>query len=350
MSYKNFTPAIFLLWILFLSANCGDDSEAQNGGTNGITEKVTDVKVMLITPQSFSEFIEVTGTVRADIAAVISAEESGVIEAFLKDKGELVSEKEVVVQLKSKVLQASFNEAKAAYLLSKATFDRQANLYRDKVISEQKYLEYKYSLDRDHARYENLQARLEKTRIKSPVAGVIDNRLVEVGEFVLPGTPLFKVVKTDVVKIAAAVPERYITDVQIGSPVTISFDILQSTELQGKVFFVGPSIDKSSRTFPIEIAIKNRKRQLKPEMYANIKIKKAQLENVVVIPRDAIIETETGKYVFVDKGNLAVKRQVRIGGSYNNQIWITEGLAGGERLIVVGHRDLVDGERIAVHE
>lgn len=333
----------------FISMKCGDTADGENNATNGISEKVTNVKVITIEPQTFVDYIEVTGTVNADITATISAEESGVIEDFLKEKGDSVNKGNVVVKLKSKVLQASFDEAKASYLLSEATFKRQANLYRDNVISEQKYLEYKYTLEQNKARYENLKAHLDKTKIKSPISGIIDEKLAEIGEFVQPGTPLFKVVKTDIIKISAGVPERYIPDVKIGSPATLTFDVLPNKEFNSKVTFVGPSINKNSRTFPIEIVLNNQGSQFKPEMFVNVKIKTAQLENAVVIPRDAVIETEAGKYVFVAKGNLTSKRAVQFSGSYNNQVLIRKGLNAGDQLIVVGHRDLVDGERIKIH-
>ncbi len=305
---------------------------------------------MTVNPQTFVDFIEVTGTVSADIATTVSAEESGAIETFVKDKGDWVQKDGLVIRLKSKVLEAKFEEAKASYLLSKATFERQANLYKDNVISEQKYLEHKYSYEMNKARYENLKARFEKTQIKSPISGVIDMKMAEVGEFVQPGTSLFSIVKTDIVKIKAGIPERYIQDVEKGSTAHITFDILPDEQFEGKVTFVGPSINKSSRTFPIEIELGNKHRLLKPEMFANIRIKKVQLDSAVVIQRDALIETEAGKFVFVARGNIALKRDVRIGASYNNQILIKEGLNPNDQLIVVGHRDLVDGERIAIHE
>ncbi|MFQ6116346.1 MAG: efflux RND transporter periplasmic adaptor subunit, partial [bacterium] len=210
--------------------------------------------------------------------------------------------------------------------------------------------EYKFTLDRDRARYENLKARLEKTKIKSPISGVIDEKFAEIGEFVQPGVPLFKIVKTDIIKITAGVPERYIQDVKLGSAANMTFDILPDEEFSGKVSFVGPSINRNSRTFPIEIELRNKSGRLKPQMFANIKIKKAQRDSVVVIPRDAIIETESGKFVFVARGNLASKYEVKIGGSYDNQIWVLEGLKPDDLLIVVGHRELVDGERIAIHQ
>lgn len=345
------TPIILSLLLLAgFQLNCREEGAGTNGGTDGFSNKVTDVKVMTIKPRSFTDFIEVTGTVKADIATTVSAEESGVIKAFYKDKGDWVKAGELVLELKSEVLQASFEEAQAVYLLSKATFERQANLYKDRVISEQKYLEYKYQLDRDRARYENLKARLEKTRVRSPVSGIIVNRLTEVGEFVMPSTPLFEVVKVDTVKIAAGVPERFIPYVHYGTEAHMTFDVFPDEIYTGKITYIGPRIDRQSRTFPIEIDLVNPKMKLKPEMFAHIKIRKTSLDSVVVIPRDAIIETEAGKHVFIAKGNVAVKREVTIGGDYKNQVWITNGLKFGDQLIVVGHRDLVDGERIAIHD
>ncbi len=347
MTARKLTAFAPIVLFAILQLNCGEESLGENGA-NGVAEKVTDVKVMTIEPRSFVDYIEVTGSVIADITTVVSAEESGVIERFLKEKGDRVSKEEVVVKLNNKVLKASYDEAKAAYLLSEATFKRQANLYKDNVISEQKYLEVKYTNERNAAIYENLKARLEKTEIKSPIPGYIDEQYAEIGEFVQPGTPLFRVVKTDVVKISAGVPEKFVPHVKFGSQADITFDILPDENFVGKVTFISPSINKSSRTFPIEIQLDNRAGRLKPEMFARVKIKRAELENVAVIPRDAIIETENGKFAFVANGNLAHKRMVTIGASYENEVWVSAGLKPGDQLIIVGHRDLVDGERIAV--
>ncbi|MFQ5753705.1 MAG: efflux RND transporter periplasmic adaptor subunit, partial [bacterium] len=142
MSLKKITTITIYLALSLIFIKCSREVDGKNDSTNGISEKVTDVKVMTIEPQSFVDFIEVTGTVHADITTTMSAEEMGVIDKFIKDKGDWVKKGEVIVKLRNKVLQASYEEAEASYLLSKATFQRQANLYKDNVISEQKYLEY----------------------------------------------------------------------------------------------------------------------------------------------------------------------------------------------------------------
>jgi membrane fusion protein (multidrug efflux system) len=329
---------------------CGTDAEGRNGSGDDASARATDVKVLRVEPRTFDEYIEVIGKVNADIASTVSSEEQGVLKAFLRDKGDWVRQGETVVILDSEALRASFEEVAAAYQLSKATYARQKNLYEDRVISEQKFLEHKFTLDRDKARYDNLKAHLDNTSIKAPISGRIDRKLMEVGEFVMPGTALFELVKTDVVKVAAGAPEMYVRDIRIGSAATITFDVLPGKTFTAPVTFIGPSINSMNRTFPIEIALDNAEGVLKPEMFANIRILKAHLEDVVVIPRDAIIETETGKYAFVVGDGVAERRPVSIGASFNNLVLIDSGLRIGEQLIIVGHRDLVAGEQVAIRE
>lgn len=350
MSIRNIVNLLICIAISLSLNGCSGEAEGQNGLAEDMTDNATDVKIVTIEPQTFTDYIEVTGKVNADITSTVSSEEQGVLKAFLKEKGSWVNKNDIIVLLDSEAIQANFDEAEAAYKLSQATFERQENLYKDQVISEQKYLEHKFSLDRDKARYDNLKAHLDNTRIRTPVSGRIDQKLAEVGEFVMPGTPLFKVVKTDIVKIEAGIPEMYVRNIEMGSIATISFDVLPDTRFEAKVTFVGPSISSLSRTFPIEIALDNEQGLLKPEMFANIRIQKAHYEEVVVIPRDAIIETETGKYAFIVNNGTAVRRAVEIGAAFNNMVWIKSGLQPGGQLIVVGHRDLVDGEQVTVRE
>ncbi len=340
--------------MLFVSGvaglSCSDEAAGLDELAKDNHQKVIDVKVLVAEPQTFVDYVEITGSVQADIATTVSAEEPGVIAEIVRDKGDKVEKGDVIFTLKSQVLKASFDEAEAAYQLSRVTFERQANLHKDGVISEQKYLDFKYNLARDKARFENLQARLAKTSITSPIAGVIDYKHVELGEYVQPGTPLVKLVKTDIVKVTAGLPERYVREVWVGSQANITFDVLPEQTFAGEVSFVGPSIQKSSRTIPVEIKLANSNQLLKPGMFANISIRNREMRDAIVVPRDAIIETERGKFVFVAEGGAAVKREVQIGGSYQNSVWLARGVSAGDSIVTVGHRDLIDGETILIHD
>ncbi len=339
------------LSVAFLAVSCGrGEKAATNGtdGTDGTHVRVANVEVMELLPRSFEEYIRVSGTVKAGAQATVSAEEAGVIEAFLRDRGGAVKAGQVVVRLRSELLTASFHEAEAAYKLAEATAIRQENLYADKSISEQQYLNAKYNRDMAKARLDQLRARLARTEIRSPITGLVDTRLAERGEFVAPGKPLFTVVDVDTVKVEAGIPERYVPHLRKGASAIVTFDVYPDTAFVGRIRFIGASIDPRNRTFPVEVELSNLDHLIKPEMLARLKILKRRWQKVLVVPRDAVIEREGESAVFVAKGEIAEKRIVRTGPAEGDQVVLLSGVAPGEQLIVVGHRDLTNGERIRV--
>ena len=342
---------IGILALALLTAACGGNEEVTQDGANGsdgVRAKVTNVEVMEVVPRPFEEYIRVTGTVKAGAMATVSAEEAGVVETFVRDRGETVKRGDVVVRLRSDLLTAGYHEAEAAYNLAEATARRQENLYAERSISEQQYLNAKYNRDMAKARLEQLAARLAKTSIRSPVSGLVDARFVEPGEYVGPGTPLFTVVDVDTVKIEAGIPERYVPDLRTGTSATLTFDVYPDTAFQGLIRFVGASIDPRNRTFPVEVELANRRHLIKPEMLARLKILRRRLPQAIVVPLDAVIEREKGAEVFVASGEVAQRRQVEVGPSEGDQVVVLSGLAPGDLLIVVGQRDLTIGERIRV--
>ncbi|MDQ7053896.1 MAG: efflux RND transporter periplasmic adaptor subunit [candidate division KSB1 bacterium] len=196
------------------------------------------------------------------------------------------------------------------------------NLFEQNAISEQQYLDSKYAFERAEAAMQALKARLDKIAIRSPIAGILDNRYVDLGEFVSPGMRVAEVIKIDFVRVVAGVPERYITDIRMDSPVITSIDILGDRTFPGKITFIGSTINPQSRTFPVEVRIRNRDGLIKPNMLARLHIVRETYTNGIVVPRDVLIETEIGKQVFVAENGLAKAKKVEIVASSSNQVLI----------------------------
>ncbi|MDQ7065740.1 MAG: efflux RND transporter periplasmic adaptor subunit [candidate division KSB1 bacterium] len=346
-----------ILGMLLLAAagatlnSCGDETGASDLESFSIgdqQEKPTNVEVQVVKPSDFVEYIEVPGTVEADIATTISAEEAGKVVRIGFKKGEQVKQGDVLIELDSEVLRKTYDEARAAFESARIRYERQKNLFEQNAISEQQYLDSKYAFERAEAAMQALKARLDKIAIRSPIAGILDNRYVDLGEFVSPGMRVAEVIKIDFVRVVAGVPERYITDIRMDSPVITSIDILGDRTFPGKITFIGSTINPQSRTFPVEVRIRNRDGLIKPNMLARLHIVRETYTNGIVVPRDVLIETEIGKQVFVAENGLAKAKKVEIVASSSNQVLIRGEVQFGDRLIVRGHRELVDGERIAV--
>ncbi len=139
-----------------------------------------------------------------------------------------------------------------------------------------------------------------------------------------------------------------------GDRAVVVFDVLDGQSFDGEIHFVGATVEPRSRTFPIEITLPNPVGLIKPEMVTNIAVVRRELTDVVVVPRDALVRVEDGFIAFVvistDQGSVAEARSVRLGPAQRNLVVIEEGLEVGERLVVVGQRQLANGDRINIVE
>jgi membrane fusion protein (multidrug efflux system) len=134
----------------------------------------------------------------------------------------------------------------------------------------------------------------------------------------------------------------------VGGEVKIEVDAYPGREFRGTIHFLSPAATGQNRTFPAEIEIDNRSGELRPGMIVRVALTRRVYENAMVVPRDAILERDTGDVIFVLKDDLVELRKVATGPSEKGRIVVLEGLQPGETLVVSGHRNLVDGQKVRV--
>lgn len=335
-------------------AGCGN---AEAGGTEGEGGdefvRVINVEVRELQLQTFVEDIRLTAVATANQDVMVAAEESGVIRHLYVDKGSRVRQWQAIAKIDAAVLEAQVAQAQAQADLAAQTWERRKRLWEeDRVGSEIAYLEVKFAQQQTAANLLALEERLARTTIRAPFAGVLEERLVELGSMVGPSQPVARVVDLDPVKVIAGVPERYAADVAIGALGTVTFDVLPGQVFEAPVGYVGTTVEPRSRTFPIEVVIPNADGLIKPEMVASMSLVRRRLEEAVVVPQDALVRVEEGYVVFVavdgDSGTVAEVRPVRVGPTQRDMVVLEEGVSGGERLIVVGQKSVADGDRVSI--
>ena len=162
-------------------------------------------------------------------------------------------------------------------------------------------------------------------------------------------TAIYELIDNERLRIVAGVAERFMGTVEVGTPVVISFDAYPSMIVEAEVSYISHSIDPLNRTFDIEIEMPNPQRRLAPEMVADVKIRQQVFENQIVVPVDALIETEQGWHVYVEEQGQARKVSVLKLAIYEDVV-LVEGLQAGQKLITVGHQNLSEGDPVAVTE
>jgi RND family efflux transporter MFP subunit len=344
--------------LLFLIAGCGSTQSEEkdtdkSDAANEQFVKIINVEVESLLPTSFEEFVRLTGTVKAEYDVVLSAEEPGRIERFFAQKGEAVRRGQPIAKIDDAIMRATVAAAEAESALAAESYERQRGVWEEQRIgTELTYLEKKRGAAQAAARLKILRTRLERTIIRAPFDGTLEARYVEAAEMAAIGTPVVRVLSTNELKVEVGVPERYAPDVRVGTRAHIVFDFLPDLQLDGQVRFAGSAVDPESRTFPIEIALDDPLGVIKPEMIANVRVLRNELETVIVAPQQAVRRAENGfvAYVAVEKeeGAFAEERLIVLGPHYADRVVVESGLLSGDRLIVRGQVLVADGSRIRI--
>ena len=307
------------------------------------------VKILEVVPRRFEHFFEVTGNVEADQEVNVSPESSGKIMDILVREGQQVGKGAILATLNTDMLNQNIEETRISLDLATTTFERQKNLWDQKVGSELQFLQAKSNKESLQRRLESLQAQQEMTVIKSPVDGIVDIIYQKNGEIGNPQTPFAKVVNIKRLKIYGDIAETYLTRVRKGDPVNIQFPAI-SKNAKASVTQVGNFIDPNNRTFRIRIDLSNPDGMIKPNMVAILELRDYVSDSAIVVPSLVIKQDFRGNYTYIVNGSDSIQRAekiyVKTGVSNNNMDEVTEGLKPGMRVISEGFDQVVDGSAV----
>jgi RND family efflux transporter MFP subunit len=337
---------ISLISIAFWNLNCSEKSTADD---LVIKEKAFAVKTISLSPRPFNEYLQITGTSKARNHIDIIVEEGGILKNVYRDKGSYVRRGDTLAILENRIIRAGYDESIAALNQAKLDFNSKQVLFQKKAISENEFLSAKYQMERAQAAYDLARARYDKLFITAPISGYINNRYYDFGAYAMPMTRIFNLVDNKELKIRAGVAERFLPDIDVGTLAEITFDAFPDMAIQSQVSFIAKSINPDNRTFEVEINIANPTGKLTPEMIANIRLLRRSFQDKIVVPLDALIDSEQGRYVFVANADKAVKKDVQILAVYEDSV-LVEGLDSEQNLIVLGQRELSDGDLIETIE
>jgi membrane fusion protein, multidrug efflux system len=352
--FRAFALAGAVLGLAATAAACGSESHAsETPGAEAAPARVISVEVEAVQPARFTDFVRIVGSVAANRDVIVSAEESGIVRQLFVDKGAFVQAGQPIARIDDTVLRAQLERADAQARLAEETWERQRRLWEDeKIGSEINYLNAKYGAITARASANELRARLERSVVRAPIAGVLDARMVEVGSMVAPGAPVARVVDAGTVKITGGVPERYAADIVRGAEMRVSFDGMGNAEYTGRVQYVGATLNEQNRTFPIEVAVPNASRVIRPGMVANLQVARRAVGEALLVPQNAVLRRENGyvAYVAVEKdgGFVAELRDVIPGTSEAGRVVIEQGLKPGDRVIVVGQQQVSSGDVLRI--
>ena len=193
------------------------------------------------------------------------------------------------------------------------------------------------------------------------LAYTVAERFVSEGEIVraAPPSKLFRLVVDSVLKLKAAVPERYASQVRPGQEVDLAVESLPGRKIAGRVARVNPTVDTANRTFEVEVWVPNRERLLKSGSFATASILLNADAGAVTVPEEAIIRYAGVTKIFTVVDDRAVVVPVELGsrldiagpaGVVHRWVEVSGPLAVGVPVVTTGHSQLSDGASVRVRE
>lgn len=332
--------------VLLLAACGGSDSGGQ-GGPGGPGARPTPVTTAVVQSRPFAETVNAVGTVEAREHITVTAKVSEVVERVHFESGQEVARGAPLVTLSGQQQQAALAEAQAQ------ASEAQRMLARNRQLAEQQLIA-RSQLDTQQAAHESASARVAQIRaqladrvVRAPFSGVLGIRQVSPGALVTPGTAIATLDDIARVYVDFPLPEAHLSRLQSGMRLRGSSTAWPGRSFEGVVSTVESRIDPASRAVNVRADFPNPERLLRPGMLINVELFQAERQ-ALLVPEISVVQVGRETFVWtVDGEDKVAQQMVAIGARVDGMAEVTEGLSGGERIVVDGTGKLRPGMTIS---
>jgi membrane fusion protein (multidrug efflux system) len=320
--------------------------------TDIVAEKnaAVSVKVAQVKTESISLDFVANGNFAPTQELTFSAEKSGKVIKVLVDEGDYVNVGQTLVIVRSDVINVNAQTAKAAYDNAKNDYARYENAYQTGGVTKQQLDQAKLQLTNAQANLTQANINVGDTKVKAPIKGFINKRLIEPGTILagMPPTAMFEIVDVSKLKLKVSVNESQVAGLKIGNTVPVTSSVFPDKVATGKIIFIAPKADESLN-FPIEIEIANNANNaIKAGMYGTATFGTKQKQELKVVPRNAFVGSVSSNEVFVVENGIAKLKKVTAGRILGDQVEVISGLSDGENVIITGQINLQDGNAVEI--
>ncbi len=333
MKTKNFLSIVMLMLAL---ASCSSKDEKK---PTEMKEELPIVEIATIGEEAVKQTSEYTGTVEAFKTNNISSNSGARIKRILVDVGSRVSKGQRLVILDD----VNIAQQQIALANLKRELDRARELVKIGGGTQQTVDQLQAQYDANARAIRTMQ---ENTVLTSPVSGVVTAKNYDAGD--LPaGLPVLTIEQQQPLKVIVNVNESEYPHVKRGMPVVVKFDTYGDEVFQGQVYLIHPTVDATSRTFQVEVAITNRGDKVRTGMFARVNFNYGTTHSVVVPDRAVQKQVGSGvRYVWVYQGGEVEMREVELGQRLEDRYEVKGGLVAGTQVVIAGASRLQDGAKV----
>jgi len=364
-----------LLLLVIISLSLALFSNCSNKANTNEDEAIKiPVETIMVGRKTVTKEVQYTGDVKAEQEVKVFSKIPDRILSFEKDEGDFVHKGEIIAKIEATKIEQAVIQAKAAVVSAKAQlvnleseYQRAQRLIKENAMSQQQFdgvkTQYEATqalVDQAVAAQVQAESQLADANVTAPISGIIGNRYYEQGDMATGPFPLVTVVQMNKVKVEVNAPEQDFGQLKIGQIANLRVLSYPDETFAGEILKISPVLDPITRMGKIEILVNNENKKLKPGMFAEVQICVNTMENVLTVPKYAVIENTELKringvdvavvnsHVFVENNGIAYLRDIEI--SYTNGVVavVASGIEQDENLIIIGQQSLKDSAKVKV--
>ena len=345
------TALLLIAFLAFANVNCSSEAKSEtpeNGEEDKEDTVAIPVEAASVSRGDISAFFIGTATLEARDEASVISKVSGIVEKIYVEEGRYVKKGQALATLDSERAALEVQQLEANLSQSQNEYTRNKDLFDKKLVSAKEFDQIRFTYESQKASLDLAKLQLAYATIRAPIAGVIAERKIKVGNMVGNIEPTFEIVDFTPLHAIVYVPEKELSKLDKGQEVLLTLDALGSEPVAGKVLRISPIVDPTSGTFRTTIEIPNRDRKLKPGMLASVQIEYSKHVDALLIPKEAILVEDSDRVIFVVRDDTAHRKLVDVGYEDNLNAEIITGLEEGELVITIGQGALSDSTAVEV--
>lgn len=292
--------------------------------------------------------INLPGSIEAWTSLELMARVDGFVTEVMVQEGDEVTKDQVLAKIDDDDYTIAVQRAEAAYTLAKADYERDKNVFAKGVIPRAELDAQRTRMLTAKADLDNAKLQLSRCTITAPINGIIRRLDAEEGLLLSIADPVAQILKIDKVKAIVGIPESDVPAVRKLEEIDLTVKALDNRVITGRKHFLSPAPQTTARLYTMELSVPNAARDILPGMFIRADIVKEKIIDTITVPFYSVITRNDEQFVYVEKDGIVYKRNVELGIMEDWMVQITNGLNIGDRLVIEGHRDIEDGQKVNV--
>ena len=340
-----------LLLLAAAIAGCGGDAapQAGTGGAPGEQDRPIPIEIAVAELGTAARTVTATGTVEPIRTVTINSQLAGAVRQVGVEEGDVVRAGTLLARLDSRELEAQLASAEANLQVAARAAERAERLRNEEIITVAEYERDIAAHAAAQASRDQLRTRVGYATVRSPIAGVVLRKSVEMGNIVGAQTELFTIGDVSTLVVRLPISELDVTALEEGDEVSLTLDALPGRTLPGRIRRIFPSGDPTTRLVPVEVVLTGAAaREARPGFLARVSFQLDPRGGVLMVPAGALVDDAGGSAAFIISQGRASRRQVERGGIFQGRAEIVRGLAPGDTVAVAGVTTLRDGAQVRI--